>query len=178
MDPDAELLTTGAFARASSLTRKALRLYDELGLLRPAAVDESTGYRYYGRDQLAHATLVAWLRRAGMPLARIRSVCDAGDRAEAIRTWWAEAERDTAARRDLVHGLLSTDDTQEPSMTTLVLDAAATTDRGLVRADDLDRAAAGPTRAPPSPPSCAVASTGSRSCTSVTPAPRCCATVG
>lgn len=140
-----DLLTTGAFARASGLTRKALRLYDELGLLRPAVVDESTGYRYYGRDQLAHATLVAWLRRVGMPLARIRSVCDAADRAKAIRTWWAETERDTAARRDLVHGLLSTYDTQEPSMTTFVLDAAATTDRGLVRPADLDRASAGPT---------------------------------
>lgn len=56
-----DLLTTGAFAQASGLTRKALRLYDDLGLLRPAVVGESTGYRYYRRDQLAQATLVAWL---------------------------------------------------------------------------------------------------------------------
>ena len=34
-----ELMTSGAFARASGLSRKALRLYDELGLLHPARVD-------------------------------------------------------------------------------------------------------------------------------------------
>lgn len=34
-----ELMTSGAFARASGLSRKALRLYDELGLLRPVQTD-------------------------------------------------------------------------------------------------------------------------------------------
>jgi PPM family protein phosphatase len=42
-----QLMTIGAFARQSRLSLKALRLYDELGLLRPAAVDDSTAYRYY-----------------------------------------------------------------------------------------------------------------------------------
>jgi protein phosphatase len=40
-----DLLTIGAFARASRLSPKALRLYDELDLLRPARVDPDTGYR-------------------------------------------------------------------------------------------------------------------------------------
>ena len=38
-------LTIGEFARASRLSPKALRLYDELGLLRPVRVDEYSGYR-------------------------------------------------------------------------------------------------------------------------------------
>jgi len=38
-DVDVGLLTIGAFARAARLTPKALRLYDELGVLPPAAVD-------------------------------------------------------------------------------------------------------------------------------------------
>ncbi|MEV8633082.1 MerR family DNA-binding transcriptional regulator [Streptosporangium sp. NPDC051023] len=42
-----ELLTIGAFARAARLSPKALRLYDELGLLLPAAVDGDSGYRFY-----------------------------------------------------------------------------------------------------------------------------------
>ena len=37
-------LTIGAFARAARLSPKALRLYDELGLLRPARVDPDSGY--------------------------------------------------------------------------------------------------------------------------------------
>ena len=69
-----ELMTSGAFARASGLSRKALRLYDELGLLHPAQVDPVTSYRLYDSGQLERARLVAWLRRLGMPLADIRAV--------------------------------------------------------------------------------------------------------
>ena len=47
------LLTIGAFARAAGLTPKALRLYDELGVLPPAAVDPESGYRLYDPAQLA-----------------------------------------------------------------------------------------------------------------------------
>ena len=68
------MLTIGEFARASRLSAKALRLYDELGLLRPARVDPDSGYRFYEPAQLERARLVAWLRRLGMPLARIRGV--------------------------------------------------------------------------------------------------------
>jgi protein phosphatase len=40
--PDAPL-TIGAFAQASRLSLKALRLYDDLGLLAPARVDPDSG---------------------------------------------------------------------------------------------------------------------------------------
>ncbi len=55
-----DMLTIGAFARACRLSPKALRLYDELELLRPARVDPHTGYRYYAVGQLEQARLVAW----------------------------------------------------------------------------------------------------------------------
>jgi protein phosphatase len=98
-----EMLTIGAFARACRLSPKALRLYDELGLLRPARVDPDTGYRYYAVAQLERARLVAWLRRLGMPLARIRRVCalDGAGAAREVRAYWAAVEAETAARRDL-----------------------------------------------------------------------------
>ena len=37
----------GRFARLTGLTVKALRHYDEIGLLRPAGVDPESGYRSY-----------------------------------------------------------------------------------------------------------------------------------
>src|SRR5438105_7778761 len=67
------LITIGEFAAASRLSRKALRLYGENGLLPPAWVDPPTGYRHYRLEQLHTATLIALLRRSGMPLAAIRS---------------------------------------------------------------------------------------------------------
>ncbi|MEU4226105.1 helix-turn-helix domain-containing protein [Nonomuraea sp. NPDC026600] len=98
------LLTIGAFAKASRLSPKALRLYDELGLLIPARIDPANGYRLYEPGQLERARLVAWLRRAGMPLARIRTVCDLepAAAAEELRAYWARVEAEHASRRDVV----------------------------------------------------------------------------
>ena len=53
-----QLLTIGAFARASRLSPKALRIYDELGLLRPARVDEASGYRFYEPAQVPVAQVI------------------------------------------------------------------------------------------------------------------------
>jgi serine/threonine protein phosphatase PrpC len=95
-----ELLTIGAFARAARLTPKALRLYDEVGLLPPAAVDPESGYRFYDPDQLAHARLIAQLRSIGMPLADIRAVCDLEPdaAAKAVTAYWQQVTADTATR--------------------------------------------------------------------------------
>ncbi|TDC40957.1 MerR family transcriptional regulator [Micromonospora sp. KC213] len=95
-----QLWTIGAFARAARLTPKALRLYDELGLLPPAAVDPDSGYRLYDPRQLPRAGLIAELRRIGMPLAEVRAVCDLepAAAAEAVRAYWRQVNVDTAQR--------------------------------------------------------------------------------
>ena len=49
METTEQLMSIGRFARLTGLTVKALRHYDEVGLLRPAAVDPGTGYRSYAR---------------------------------------------------------------------------------------------------------------------------------
>ena len=102
------LMTSGEFARASRLSPKALRLYDELGLLRPAQVDPVTGYRRYAPAQLEQARLVAWLRRLGMPLARIRAVIamPRTDAAADLAAYWRQAEAEMWARRDLATFLI------------------------------------------------------------------------
>ncbi|MEU8024167.1 MerR family transcriptional regulator [Micromonospora harpali] len=94
------LLTIGGFARAARLTPKALRLYDEVGLLRPAAVDPESGYRLYDPAQLERARLIASLRRIGMPLAEIRAVCGLRPEAaaEAVDAYWRRVAADTAER--------------------------------------------------------------------------------
>jgi DNA-binding transcriptional MerR regulator len=66
------LMPIGEFASAAQLSKKALRLYGDNGLLPPAWVDPDSGYRYYRPAQLRSATLIALLRRSAMPLAEIR----------------------------------------------------------------------------------------------------------
>ncbi|CAL9616047.1 hypothetical protein SUDANB1_05732 [Streptomyces sp. enrichment culture] len=146
------MLTIGAFAKACRLSPKALRLYDELDLLRPARVDPDTGYRYYTAGQLERARLVAWLRRLGMPLAEIRRVCLLHDRdstaaAREIRAYWARVETETAVRRDLAAFLVDhlTTGPEGPGKDTAMLELrySAHSDTGRVRPANQDTAYAG-----------------------------------
>ncbi|GGM94861.1 MerR family transcriptional regulator [Streptomyces fuscichromogenes] len=142
-----EWLTIGAFAKACRLSPKALRLYDELELLKPARVDPETGYRYYADAQLERARLVAWLRRLGMPLARIREVCalPADRAAREVRAYWARVEAETAVRRDLAVFLVDHLSGESRRETTKMLELryAAHSDRGHVRPSNQDTAYAG-----------------------------------
>ncbi|WP_053760930.1 MerR family transcriptional regulator [Streptomyces sp. AS58] len=109
---DDELLTIGAFAARARLSAKALRLYDRLGLLTPARVDEVSGYRQYRAGQVERARLVALLRRLDMPLARIAEVVDADgpDAADLLAAYWADVEARLAGQRtlaDYLRGRLS-----------------------------------------------------------------------
>ena len=70
------LLSIGEFARRSWLSPKALRLYERLGLLQPAEVDRTNGYRRYRQSQLAIARLLVMLRRLDMPLAQIGEIAN------------------------------------------------------------------------------------------------------
>ncbi|MFF0507612.1 MerR family transcriptional regulator [Streptomyces fimicarius] len=168
-----ELVTIGEFARLSRLSAKALRRYDELGLLRPALVDPVNGYRYYDPAQAEEARLVAWLRRIGMPLSRIGRVValDAGAAAVEIRAYWARVEAETAARRDLAMYLVDhlsaegramaripgstgsagsagsaggTESAGRAGAGPLAIRCAALTDTGVVRTANQDAAFAGP----------------------------------
>jgi protein phosphatase len=104
-----KLLTIGEFARLSRLSPKALRLYDELGLLRPFRVDEWSGYRYYAPSQLERARLVAWLRRLGMPLAQIGAVTGSppAEAAALVTTFLRVTEADFAERKRLAQFLVT-----------------------------------------------------------------------
>jgi DNA-binding transcriptional MerR regulator len=98
-----ELLTIGEFARLSRLSPKALRLYDELGLLAPARVDADNGYRRYAVAQLERAHLIALLRRIDLPLAEIKTILalEPAAAARRIATYWEDVETEHDARRDL-----------------------------------------------------------------------------
>ncbi len=144
-----DLLTSGEFARASRLSRKALRLYDELGLLSPFRVDPATGYRFYAPAQLEQARLVAWLRRLGMPLARIRAVCalPQPEAAAELAAYWDQVEAESSARRELatflIRYLSGKDTSMHDAQGTLTVRYAVQSDIGLQREDNEDAAYAG-----------------------------------
>ncbi len=101
-------MSIGEFAGRSLLSAKALRLYDELGLLPPARVDEDTGYRFYEAGQLKQARLIAALRQLQVPLAEIKAILplEPVQAADRVRQVWAAAEAEHTGRRALAAYLI------------------------------------------------------------------------
>ncbi len=88
-----DLLPIGRFSRATRLSVKALRHYDELGLLRPAYVDPSSGYRYYRPAQANQAEAIRILRSLEMPLEEIGELLATGGGEGAARRLHRHRER-------------------------------------------------------------------------------------
>jgi DNA-binding transcriptional MerR regulator len=102
-------ISIGEFARRSRLSLKALRLYDERGVLVPSRVDQASGYRYYDTAQLDEARLVVMMRQLQLPLAAIKELlsCDPADAATRIAEHWRGAEAAHDARRELADYLVN-----------------------------------------------------------------------
>jgi DNA-binding transcriptional MerR regulator len=72
-------------ARMSGVTARALRHYDDIGLLRPARVG-ANGYRWYEREQLLRLQEILLMRQLDMDLPTIARVLDGEhDRLAALR---------------------------------------------------------------------------------------------
>lgn len=101
-------LSIGMFASAAQLSVKALRLYDRLGVLKPAYTDPSSGYRYYTTDQLDSARLIRMMRQMDMPLATIHKVlaADPDEAEQLVIDHWRELERRMAVARVTVQDLI------------------------------------------------------------------------
>ena len=112
------LLPIGRFSEICRLSIPALRHYDELGLLPPAAVDPDTGYRYYSMGQAADADRIRTLRFLEMPLPEIKAIL-AGDPAQTRQILEAHRDRlrEQSDRQRYAISLLESMMREEPPMT-------------------------------------------------------------
>ncbi|PMB52640.1 MerR family transcriptional regulator [Fischerella thermalis CCMEE 5201] len=70
------MLKIGDFSKLSLVSVKAIRLYDQLGLLKPVNVDNFTGYRYYSAEQLSRLNRILALKDLGFSLEQIAKLLD------------------------------------------------------------------------------------------------------
>lgn len=70
------MLKVGDFSKLASVTVKALRHYDEIGLLKPVWIDRFSGYRYYAMSQLPRLNRILALKDLGFSLAQIKDLLD------------------------------------------------------------------------------------------------------
>jgi len=111
----------GELARLTGLTVRALRHYDELGLLVPSERSDA-GYRIYAEADVRRLYRIAALRQLGFPLEEIASVLeDAGlDLTETARRHLKRVEGDLEQlkrlRRRLAPMVQALDRSEEPSV--------------------------------------------------------------
>lgn len=79
------MLKIGDFSKVCRVPVSALRYYADFGLLKPALVDQSTGYRYYSLDQLPRLNRILALKDLGLSLDQIEQVLRAELSAEQLR---------------------------------------------------------------------------------------------
>jgi DNA-binding transcriptional MerR regulator len=65
------MFTVGEFATLARVSKRLLRYYDEIGLLRPIHTDRFSGYRYYSAEQLAQLNRILVLKDLGLSLDQI-----------------------------------------------------------------------------------------------------------
>lgn len=68
------MYSIGDFSKINKITPKALRHYDRIGLLKPAMIDERTGYRFYSVEQLSVIRKILMLKELGFALSQIQQI--------------------------------------------------------------------------------------------------------
>ena len=66
-------------AKVNRVTIATLRLYDEMGLLRPSYIDTETGYRYYDIRQTSRLDFIRYMRELGLSLSDIQDLLQRED---------------------------------------------------------------------------------------------------
>lgn len=79
------MFNIGDFARHGRVSVRMLRHYDAIGLLHPASVDQTTGYRSYAAQQLSRLNRIVAMKDLGFTLQQVQSILDEKVNVEELR---------------------------------------------------------------------------------------------
>ena len=88
------MLKIGEFSKLSRVSIRMLRHYDDIGLLKPAEIDDFTGYRYYREEQLFIIGRITSLKDMGFALAEIIKILDNYDDKEKMDAFLSERQKE------------------------------------------------------------------------------------
>ena len=70
------LMLIGEIADFFGVSRKAIRLYEKKGIIKPVKVDAANGYRYYSAEQLQQLNALLELKALGFSLDEIKMIIE------------------------------------------------------------------------------------------------------
>lgn len=81
------MLKIGDFSKLSRISIRMLRHYDEIELLKPAQIDDFSGYRYYSEAQLPLAGQIQTLKNLGFGLSVIKEILEKYENSQEIENF-------------------------------------------------------------------------------------------
>jgi DNA-binding transcriptional MerR regulator len=87
------LMRIGEIADFFNLSQKAIRLYEKKGIIKPARIDQMTGYRYYTVDQVQQLNALIELKSLGFSLNEIKKIMEGGISAKKLMEGLAEKKK-------------------------------------------------------------------------------------
>ncbi|MGC6768839.1 MerR family transcriptional regulator [Enterococcus sp. LJL51] len=97
-----KLYRIGIFSKMNHVTIKALRHYDDVGLLKPQYIDPENGYRYYSSSQLPTLHQLLALRKIGYTLEEIKQVQNGVDEATLLQRKKQQIMKEIAERTTML----------------------------------------------------------------------------
>ncbi len=71
-----ELYSIGEVSRICNISRKALRFYDQIGVVKPDTICKENGYRYYSRDTLLTVPVLKYYKQMGFKLEEMQGLVE------------------------------------------------------------------------------------------------------
>lgn len=107
------LMLIGELAEFYGVSRKALRLYEKKGIIKPARIDAGNGYRYYAPEQVQQLNALLELKALGFSLDEIKGIVD-GEASKGMllralerkRQAWREAADAAQHKEECLEGIM------------------------------------------------------------------------
>ena len=114
------LMLIGEIAEFFGVSRKAMRLYEKKGIIKPVKVDASNGYRYYSAEQIQQLNALLELKALGFSLDEIKTVIDGETTKELLlkllekkKQAWQEAMNSAKYKAECLDSIISNIQTSE-----------------------------------------------------------------
>lgn len=108
-----DLMPIGEIADFFGVSRKAIRLYEKKGILKPVKTDAANGYRYYSAEQVQQLNALLELKALGFSLDEIKMILDGKTAKAALlkmlekkRQAWLETIDSTRYKEECLGGLI------------------------------------------------------------------------
>ncbi len=108
-----DLMLIGEIADFFGISRKAIRLYEKKGIIKPVKVDAANGYRYYSAEQVQQLNALLELKVLGFSLDEIKMILDGKTAKEALlemlekkRRAWQETADSVRYKEECLGGII------------------------------------------------------------------------